>query len=148
VPAAADVATAVVVGDKVARFVSEKVGVAFCPPFTAIGIQRGGEVIGGVVFNVFEQADVHVSVAGHGWNREFLRCVGQYAFEQLGYERITAISEFPEIVRIAERLGGQVEGCLRNHFGLDRPAFVVGILRDEYRFRYIGGNHRFYAQTA
>lgn len=47
---------------------------------------------------------------------------------------MTAITEQPKIVRIGERLGGQVEGCLRNHFGPMRDGYVIGILKNEYRF--------------
>jgi RimJ/RimL family protein N-acetyltransferase len=119
---------------RVSEFVSEKAGVLFHPPFTCMGIEKDGEIIAGVVFNMFEGADIHVSAAGKGWTRGFLADVGEYVFNVLGCERITAVTEQHEIVRFAERLGGQVEGCLRSHFGKGRDAFVVGILREEYRF--------------
>lgn len=124
----------IITDERVAIFVSETIGVAFVPPFTAMGIERGGEIIAGVIFNCFEGADLHVSVAGHGWTRQFFKAVGQYVFGQLGYLRMTAITEHPEIVRLGERLGGQVEGMLRNHFGPGRNGFIVGILKEEYRF--------------
>lgn len=124
----------IVEGDEVARFVSESIGVSFVPPFTTMGIEKDGEIVGGVLFNVFEGSDVHVSIAGHGWSRGFCVAVGQYVFGQLGYERMTAVTEIPKIVKIAERLGGKVDGLMRNHFGKGRDAFVVGILKEEYRF--------------
>lgn len=124
----------IVTDERVARFVSEKTGVAFVPPYTVMGIERDGEVIAGVLFNIFEGADVHMSVAGSGWTKGFLAEVGHYAFDILKCERITALTEQPEVVRLAERLGGQVEGLMRNHFGRGRNAFVVGFLRDEWKF--------------
>lgn len=124
----------IVTDERVLRFVSAAIGVSFVPPFTCMGIARDGEIIAGVIFNVFEGADVHVSIAGHGWTRGFCAAVGEYVFGQLQCERMTAKTEKTEIVRFAERLGGQVEGLLRNHFGQGRDAFLVGILRDEWRF--------------
>nr|WP_223216509.1 GNAT family protein [Rhizobium mesosinicum] len=114
--------------------VSRLVGKAFVAPFTAMGIERDGEVIGGVVFNVFEGTDLHVTVAGRGFNRSFLADLGAYVFQQLGCERMTVLTEQVRIVRIAEKLGGEIEGLLRNHFGRDRDAYLVGILKDDWKY--------------
>jgi len=124
----------IVSDDRVAQFVSSAVGKAFVPPFTVMGIEKNGEIIAGALFNVFEGADVHVSIAGHGWTRSFCREVGHYVFEQLRCERMTALTEQAHVVGLAERLGGRVEGLLRNHFGPSRDAFIVGILKEDYRF--------------
>lgn len=124
----------IVSDDRVPRFVSEKVGQGFVPPFTCMGIERDGEIIAGVLFNCFEGKDVHVTIAGSGWTKGFLADVGQYVFGALKCERITVQTEQPKIVRIAERLGGKVEGLKRNHFGAGRDAYIVGILSSEYRF--------------
>lgn len=122
----------IVTDERVSQFVAKKFGVAVNPPFTLMGIERGGQVIGGVVFNMFTGPDIHITVAGAGWTRGFLTEVGQYVFGQLNCIRMTCITEQPKIVRLAERLGGQVEGLMRHHFGKDRPGFVVGILKDDY----------------
>lgn len=125
----------IVTDDRVARFVGEKLGFGVFPPYTCMGIQKDGEIIGGVVFNSFEGKDLHATVAGSGFNRSFLKAVGEYVFDQLGYERITSITEQENIVKLAERLGGELEGCLRNHFGEGRNGYVTGILKSEYRFK-------------
>ncbi|GMB80543.1 hypothetical protein NN6n1_13250 [Shinella zoogloeoides] len=117
---------------RVALKVGEIIGVEFSPPFTCLGIEKDGEIIGGAVFNVFEANDCHVSVAGTGFNRSFLAEVGHYVFTVLGKGRITVITEQPRIVRIAERLGGKVEGLMRSHFGRSRDAYLVGILKEDY----------------
>jgi len=124
----------IVTDNRVVAFVAEKCGVDFIPPWTAMGIERDGEIIGGVVFNVFEGADVHASVAGRGWTAGFLAEVGHYVFDSLKCERITALTEQPSIVRLAERMGGQLEGLMRNHFGKGRDAFLVGILKEDWKF--------------
>lgn len=124
----------VVTDERVALLVSRLVGRSFVAPFTAMGIERDGKVIGGVVFNVFEGADLHVTVAGRGFNRAFLADVGAYVFQQLGCERMTVLTEQARIVRIAEKLGGEIEGLLRNHFGRDRDGYLVGILKDDWKY--------------
>jgi RimJ/RimL family protein N-acetyltransferase len=126
----------IVTDDRVSRFISEKLDKSFVPPFTVMGLEKDGEIVVAALFNVFEGTDVHVSIAGHGWTRGFCREVGNYVFGQLGCERMTALTEHPEVVAFAERLGGQVEGLLRNHFGKGRDAYVVGILKEEYRLGF------------
>lgn len=124
----------IVTDARIAPFVAKACGVQIVPPYEAVGIERNGEIIGGAVFNIFTGADVHVTVAGHGWTKGFLADVGQYVFGKLHCERMTFITEQAPVVRLAERLGGQVEGLMRNHFGKDRPGFIVGVLKDDYRW--------------
>jgi len=120
--------------ERVARFVGERVGRVIVPPFTVMGIERNGEIVAGVIFNHYEVTDVHVTIAGHGWTRGFLAEVGHYVFGALRCERITVVTEQPEVVRIAERLGGEIEGLMRNHFGQGRDGIVLGILKTDYRY--------------
>lgn len=124
----------IVEGEEVARFVSEAIGESFIPPYTTMGIEKDGKIIAGVLFNVFEGKDVHVTVAGKGWTKNFLQEVGRYVYSVLGCERMTVTTEQDSIVSIAKRLGGEVEGRLRNHFGKGRDGVIVGILKEEYRF--------------
>jgi RimJ/RimL family protein N-acetyltransferase len=124
----------IVTGEPVARFVSERLGFGLCPPYTAMGIERNGEIVAGAIFNHFEGADVHVGIVGTGWTRGFIRAVGEYVFGQLGCERMTAITREESVCDFARRLGGQVEGRLRSHFGPGEDGIVCGILRDEWRF--------------
>jgi hypothetical protein len=132
----------IVADERCARFVSETLGFGLCPPWTAMGLERDGAIVCAVLFNHFEGADVHVTVAGRGWTRAFLRAVGHYVFDQLGCERITAITRCPEVVRFAERLGGQREGVMRSHFGAGHDGVVLGILREEYLQRRLRANSR------
>lgn len=124
----------IVTDDRVARFVAQRCGVIINPPYTLMGIESQGQLIGGVVFNHFTGADIHMTAAGRGWTKGFLADVGQYLFGTLKCLRVTVITEQPAVVRLSERLGGQVEGLLRNHFGPDRNAFVVGILKQDWKY--------------
>jgi RimJ/RimL family protein N-acetyltransferase len=124
----------VVADDRVARFVESVTETNIIPPYTTLGIERDGQIVGGAVFNHFTGPDIHVSIAGHGWTKGFIADVGAYVFDQLGCLRITAITEQASVVKFAQRLGGEVEGLMRDHFGRGRDAFVVGILRADWRF--------------
>lgn len=119
---------------RVAEFVGQRIGVTFSPPLTCLGIEKDGEIVGGFVFNSYEGADIHVSAAGRGATKGFLAEVGHYVYDVLGCERMTVITEKASVVRSAERLGGQVEGLMRNHFGKGRDAFLVGILKEDWKF--------------
>jgi len=124
----------------VAEFVSKALGFGLCPPYTQLGIVQDRKVIGGVVFNMFEGSDLHFTAAGRGWSPAFMRAVGQYVYSQLGCERMTCITEQPSVARLAIRLGGKVEGTLRNHFGPNRDGTLIGILRNEWKYRTIPAN--------
>jgi RimJ/RimL family protein N-acetyltransferase len=124
----------IITDERAARFVSDTLGFGLCAPWTCMGIERNGEVVAGVVFNNFEGRSVHMSAAGAGWTRVFLEAIGQYAFEQLGCARITAITGQPDVAALAKRLGGEVEGRLRSHFGPGCDGIVVGFLRDDWRY--------------
>lgn len=125
----------VVDDDRVPAFVGERVDTVIIPPFTAAGIEgRAGEIIAGVVFNHFTGCDVHVTIAGHGWTRGFIADVGQYVFGHLNCLRMTVVTEQTQVVRIAERLGGHVEGLMRNHFGAGRDGYLVGILKEDWKY--------------
>lgn len=120
--------------ERVARFVSGALGFWLCPPYTVMGIERDGTIVAGVIFHCFEGPAVHVTLAGSGWTRGFIEEVRRYVFDQLGCERITVTSEQSTVIAYALRLGGQIEGKLRNQFGRGRDGVIVGILRDEWRF--------------
>lgn len=126
------VANMIVSNDAVAKFVSEELNFGLCPPYVAIGTERNGEIVNGVLLNHFEGSDVHISAAGTGWNKAILRAVGCYAYGMLGCERMTMITASEDVARYAERLGGKREGVLRNHFGPECDGLIVGILRDEF----------------
>lgn len=128
----------IVTDERVARFVSERLNATFCPPYTVAGLERDGEIVAGVVFNQFEGPNVYVSAAGTGWTRGFIEAVGQYVFDQLGCLRMTVATEQEEVADYAERLGGVIEGRMRDYYGPGRNGILVGILRKDWKF----GTHK------
>lgn len=125
----------IVTDGRVPAFVGARVGATIYPPFTAMGIEKDGEIIAGAVFNCFTGHDVEVTVAGRGWTRGFFKAVGAYVFDQLGCGRMQFTTEQEDVANLAERLGGVREGTLRDKFGEGRDGIVIGVLRQEYKFR-------------
>ncbi|MFC0009399.1 GNAT family N-acetyltransferase [Devosia nitrariae] len=124
----------IVSNERVAEFLAQRLAHNIVPPYVAVGIEKDGEVIGGVLLNHFTGNDIHMSAAGSGWTRPFVRSIGEYVFGRLGCGRMTVVTGQPRVVRLAEQLGGEVEGLMRNHFGEGRHAFIVGILKKDWRF--------------
>lgn len=124
----------IVASEDVAKFVSERLSIALCPPYAVLGIEREGQVKCGVVLNHFEGADVHITAAGRGWTRGFMAAIGDYVYNQLGCERMTFVTRSEEVARLAEKLGGVREGLLRSHFGAGHDGIIIGVLREEYRY--------------
>lgn len=125
----------IVTGVEVADFVARTLNVSFCAPYTTLGIKRGDEVVAGIVFNCYTGNDVELTVAGNDLPRAFLRRVGKYVINELGCIRATITTEQDKVVESAERLGGQIEGRKRNHFGEGRDGIMLGILREDWKFR-------------
>lgn len=124
----------IVIDERVAVFVAQKCNAVITAPWTAVGLELAGEITAGVIFNGYSQADVNVTAAGSGWGKDVLREIGRYAFSTLKCERMTFLIEQSQVVEMSLRLGGAVEGVMRNHFGAGRDATVVGVLRSDWRF--------------
>ncbi len=125
---------AIVSDERVIRFVEVTCGRPIVPPYSCVGVERDGEIVTGVVFNHYTGCDVHVTVAGSAWPRGGMADLGDYVFSRLKCERMTIVTEQPKVVRLVERLGGQLEGLMRNHFGPGRDGFLAGILKSEWPF--------------
>lgn len=124
----------IVDGEGVARFVSERLGFPITPPYTTMGLEKDGALVAGVIFHCWEGKSVHVTIAGEGWTRSFIREVGRYVFGQLGCSRMTVTTPYPKVVDYAIRLGGKVEGVLRDQYGEGLDATLVGIIAKEWRY--------------
>lgn len=137
----------IVTDARVAEYVGEKVGHIIYPPWAAMGIERDGKIVCGAVFNCFTGYDCHLIIAAEkgAITRNFLKEMGRYVGELMGCGRITFITEQPDVIDLAKRLGGQPEGRIRNHFGPGRDAVLLGILKEEWIFN---GKHSIAAARA
>jgi RimJ/RimL family protein N-acetyltransferase len=105
--------------------------------FQAIGYERNGALIGGVVYNDLYACDISMSFAGEGnWlTRRFLRAMFAYPFLQLGVKRVTGhvAVDNEKSLRLAARLGGKREGLMREASPSGDVVFF-GMLRSECRW--------------
>lgn len=126
----------IVEGEEVAQWVGDRIGRVICTPYTAMGVSSDGEIIGGVVFNLWTGPNIHITAAGSpgAWSRIFLRRLSAYAFDELGCIRATFTTENPLAVDVCQRLGARHEGTMRNAYGPGRDALIFGLLKDDWRF--------------
>lgn len=72
--------------DEIYRFVSERIGHWEWGNYSAIGLEKDGKIIAGVIFNEYvpdTRCSIHCAGDGNWLNREFLWMVFDYAFNQL-----------------------------------------------------------------
>ncbi len=106
----------------------------------AIGLERDGELLAVVVFNLFSGADIAMHIAavpGRRWmTRDFLRVAFRYPFNQLGCRRVTGYvpASNADALRFDLHLGFQREGLLREAMDTGEDVIVLGMLRRECRF--------------
>lgn len=110
---------------EVAAWVTAKTGMHFRPPIVAFGqLNATGELTGGVVWTQFYRGgNIEITVAGHGWQRDFIRACFRYAFMQCECSRITARTRRGNTAarRLLPKLGFKFEFSQKRYFGPDRP---------------------------
>lgn len=123
-------------GEEVAWWVGKQIRRPICPPYEAIGVVSDGEIIGGVVFNLWTGPNIHITAAGSPgvWSRIFLRRLAAYVFDELGCVRATFTTESPRAVDVCRRLGARHEGTMRNAYGPGRDGLIFGLLKEDWRF--------------
>jgi RimJ/RimL family protein N-acetyltransferase len=105
------------------------------PAATGIGLERGGNLIAGVVYNDWNGVNICMHVAavpGRKWlNREYLWFCFYYPFLQVGAKRITGlVGEGNEDARrFDEHLGFKLEARLEDAH--PTGALLVYVLREE-----------------
>lgn len=125
----------IIVGQPVVEFVARLTGQRFVPPLSAIGRQRGDEIVAGIIFNCWTGPDIELTVAAlpGGISRELLRRAARYVFEEAGCIRASFTTESQEVVDLALRLSAQTEGRKRHLFGPGRDGVILGILREDWK---------------
>jgi len=106
-------------------------------PFTAMGLEAGGELIAGVVFNCYTGADVTLTFAaekGKLWGRrQWVASVFAYVFEQMGCIRcsVDVAESNPSSMAVIEGLGFTQEGVKRCAATDGSDVRIYGMLRRE-----------------
>lgn len=130
--------------DRVSRFVAGQLGIEGWSQCRAIGWEKNGQIIAGVVYDYYTGTNICMHIAalpGRRWlTRTFLFYVFHYPFVQLGVKRLTGIipESNRESVRFAQGLhGSKLEARLKNaHPDGDMLIFVM--FKDDCK--YLKGN--------
>jgi hypothetical protein len=106
-------------------------------PFRGLIVKHGINTVGAIIFNNYDQLDVHftcVMSENSPMSMKDARYVARYVFEKLGCRRCTAITSDNNLAaqRALLQLGFRFEGRLRWHFA-DADGLVYGILRWEQK---------------
>jgi hypothetical protein len=122
--------------DLVAHWMSGKIGIVFVPPFVTIGATQDGQSLcAGVLFNNWNGFNMDISLAADVLSRGAIRGVYDYAFNQTGALRLTAITRRSNrrMRDILPRLGFKHEGVSFRHFGARRSddAFRFALFRQD-----------------
>lgn len=134
--------------DRVKAWVGARVGEEEFGPGHAIGLEQDGELVAGVVFNLYTGPSICMHVAaepGRRWmNRDFLYRVFAYPFVQLGCHRVTGLVPADNIVarKFDEHLGFVFEGRLRKARSDGSDMYLYGMLKEECRFLKLGSKEK------
>lgn len=125
---------------KVSRWVGDQIGVKFPDDAVAIGIERAGEIVVGVVYDRFTGNDICMHVAakpGVLWVRpEAMRRFFWYPFMQLECTRVTGLvaANNHAARKFDERIGFVQEGVQRQGMPDGTDLIAYGMLRSECRW--------------
>lgn len=112
----------------------------FGPGSVGIGLEENGELIAGVVYNIFTGPSIctHIAAApGKRWmTKDYLFRIHAYPFLQLKCNRITGLvrQDNVECQRFVEHLGFKYEGVMRRACSDGQNMFIFGMLREECRW--------------
>lgn len=124
---------------RVSQWVGDQIGITFRDA-NAIGIERAGQIVVGVVYDRFSGNDICMHVAakpGVLWVRpDAMRRFFAYPFLQLGCNRVTGLVAANNQVsrKFNVRVGFEQEGVLRQGMPDGTDLIVFGMLRGECRW--------------
>lgn len=131
--------------ERVMQFVAARTGEDCYRDYSAIGLERDGEIIAGVVYCAHSGPNVITHIASDGtraWlTPAYLGAIFRYPFMQLRCARITAIvrADNADSIRFVVHLGFREEGRMRQAEADGTDLIIFGMLRSECRF--IEGKH-------
>jgi len=127
----------IVSGQRVADWIAERTKHPIETFNQAFGLEDDGRLVAGLAFVGWTGPDVCVEVASNRngiLDRDFLRLLAEYAFEQLGCARVSMMTEQARVARLSEWMGFRFEGVKRNGYGKGRDARMYGLLQEDWRF--------------
>lgn len=120
------------------RFVHERTGVALASDMKAIGLERGGRIVAGVVYENWTgtNAWMHIAIEpGTIVSPVWARYVFAYPFDEVGVERLTAevAGRNRSARRLVKRVGFRMEACLRGAGAMGDDILIYRLTRDGCR---------------
>lgn len=125
---------------RVLEFVKTRVSVPAMEGMKAIGLERDGRLVAGVLYEGYNGQSVwtHIGAeSGARWmTRRFLRYMFEYPFNELGVESIFGWVEARNECarRFDEKLGFKIEACLREAGPGGQDVLIYRMRRDQCRF--------------
>lgn len=126
--------------DRVSTWVGERIDEDDFGKVVAIGLEEDGNLIAGVVYNMYTEASICMHVAaepGKRWmTRDFLFRAFAYPFLQLKCNRVTGLVRVDNIEarRFDEHLGFVQEGVIRRGASDGTDMILYGMLKEECRW--------------
>lgn len=126
--------------ERVADFVATKIKYmkGDYKDYEAIGIEKNGDLIAGVVYTDYNPSDgdiqMHIAATTPRWcTKNTIRMFLDYPFNQLDCVRVTALcaEDNPRVARFLDGIGFTREGILRKAFGRRTNAIIFGMLKEE-----------------
>lgn len=114
--------------EEIAAYLEGKLSTRLTPPYTTIGIEADGRIVGGWLFNDYNGHNVEISVAlDRPLTRGMIKAVSHYCFSQMKVRRVTARcrESNTKSAALIRRLGFRHEGRLPFYYG-DEAALIFG----------------------
>ena len=126
--------------ERIMRFVADRVGEKELFNYTAIGLEKDGELVAGVLYEQHNGPNVMMHVASDGsrhWmTRAYMAACFKYPFLVLKCNRVSGLVRADNVAaqRFDEALGFKLEGVLRQGAADGTDLFFYGMLRSECRY--------------
>lgn len=121
----------------IAHYVRDRTGIRLdAGPYACLGILQHGVVTAGFLFTHYTGHDIHVTVATSpgALTKIFLKRLYDYIALELKCTRVSITTEQPRVVKMALRMGAEIEGVKRDAFGHGRNATMLGLLVKDWPF--------------
>lgn len=132
--------------ERVSQWVEARINFGLGRPSTAIGLQRDGEIIAGVMYTHYSEAGsicAHIAGHGHWCTRQFLRTIFSYPFVQLRVRRITCYIESRNLKsrKLCEHLGFTIESLMERATRTD-DVLIYRLFKEDCRWVKAATLHR------
>lgn len=107
---------------KVLAYLESRLETKLHPPFTTIGIEKDGEIVGGWLFNDYNGHNVEISVAlDTQLTRGMILAIKDYLFNQMKVRVVTGRCRDSNLAshQLMTRLGFHFEGRIPFYFGTE-----------------------------